>query len=284
MHVTRAAEKLRLAQPALTQQIKALEEELQVELLRRVGRRIELTAAGVAFKREAQAILEHVRMAALVAQQTARGVAGRLAIGLTESAAFAPAITHLLKQARERWPAVDIHFVQARTDELARALIERRIDVAFVRPPLPAERGLRMQPFAAEPMVVALPDTHRLAARTSFEPAELGGEPFILPHGRRGEGTLRDAVARLFERHEQTLNVVQEVPEFSMAINFVAVGVGLSLVPASLAGMRTDAVVYRPLRATPPLEARIALLARDEAASPVAANFCELAGSLCGGA
>jgi DNA-binding transcriptional LysR family regulator len=276
MHVTRAAESLRLAQPALTQQIKALERELKVELLRRVGRRVELTAAGAAFRREAEAILERVRLAALTAQNVARGATGTLTVGLTESAAFSPAVSSLLKQAREQWPEVEMTLVHGHTIELSAALVERRIDVAFIRPPIPDDTVLRWRPFVAETIMVAVPNTHPLAARQALKPADLDTAAFILPRGRDGKGALRTEIAAAFARAGCGMHLVQEVPEFTTAINLVAAGMGLSLVPESLASMRPDAVVYRPFRVTPALHTHINIVALAESISPAALNFYRL--------
>ncbi|WP_084809932.1 LysR family transcriptional regulator [Bradyrhizobium sp. NAS80.1] len=181
MHVTRAAERLHLAQPALTQQIKSLEAELGVELLRRVGRRVELTEAGMAFRREAEAVLERVQSAAYIAQETARGSKGRLSIGLVESAAFAPPVTALLKQARALWPGVETSFLQGRTSDLLGALAERRIDVAFTRAPIPVDDSLHSQSFLSEAIIVAVPSHHPLAARSNVSFTELIDEPLIQP-------------------------------------------------------------------------------------------------------
>lgn len=280
MHVTRAAERLHVAQPALTQQIKALEAELRTPLLRRVGRGIELTEAGVAFWREAQAILDRVRAAALIAQQTARGLAGRLAIGLTETASFAAPVTAVLKEARERWPQVDFSLMQARSNDLVPALIERRIDVAFLRSPAPEVETLQSRPFLTEGLVVVTPDTHALAARRSIEVSALGGAPIILPRGRTGDAGLRTQIAAAFARAGRELRIVQETPEYVMAINLAAAGIGIALVPAVLSGLRRDGVVYRPLDCTPTLRTEIIVVSRTEETAPVVANFLALATEL----
>ncbi|MDR3463104.1 MAG: LysR family transcriptional regulator [Beijerinckiaceae bacterium] len=276
MHVTRAAERLRVAQSALTQQIKALEAELHTPLLRRAGRGIELTEAGVAFWPEARAVLERVRSAVLIAQETGRGFAGRITIGLTETASFATPVTAVLKEARERWPCVEFNLIQARSNDLVPALVDRRIDVAFMRSPAPEIDTLTWRPFLTEGLVVVLPDTHPLASRRSIELSELGAEPLILPRGRTSDRAMRNLISAAFEKVGCTPKIAQETPEYIMAINLVAAGIGLSVVPAALTGMRRNGVVYRPLRSTPPLLTEIIVVTRAGDPAPVTANFIAL--------
>lgn len=283
MHVTRAAKRLRVAQPALTQQVKALEAELCTKLLRRVGRAIELTEAGAAFWREAQAILDQVRAAALIAQQTARGLAGRVAIGLTETASFAAPVTAVLREARERWPQVEFSLTQGRSNDLVPALIERRIDIAFMRSPAPEMDALQWRPFLTEGVVVVAPDTHPLAVQSSIEVSALGGEPLVLPRGRAGDATIRTQMGAAFARVGHEPNIVQETPEYIMAINLAAAGIGLALVPAVLTGLRRDGVVYRPLNCRPPLVTEIIVVSRAGDPAPAIANFLALATELAPG-
>ncbi len=280
MHVTRAAERLGLAQPALTQQIRALEAELKTPLLRRAGRGIALTEAGVVFWRESEAILERVHSATLLAQETARGLAGRMAIGMTETASFAVSVTRVLKQARDRWPSVDFSLSQARSNDLVSALQDRRIDVAFMRNPAPEAGTLCWQPFLTEGFVVVVPSTNKLALRRSIDMCELAGENLIIPRGRSGSATMRTRIAAAFADVGITPLVVQETPEYVMAINLAATGLGLALVPATLTGLRRDGVVYRPLRTRKPLRTEIILVARNGNQPPVVGNFLALAAEL----
>jgi DNA-binding transcriptional LysR family regulator len=277
MHVTRAAERLHLAQPALTQQIKALETELQAPLLRRVGRGIELTQVGAAFWEEAKAILNRVRAATLIAQEAARGLAGRLAIGLTEATFCAPSATAVLKHARELWPGVEFRLSQGRTDELIAALTDRRIDLAFVRAPIPEDAPLESRQFVVESLHVALPHSHRLASCRSIELAALAGEDLILPRGRAAPSQLRSDILAGFKDSAVQPRIVQETPGFLMAINLVAAGFGITIVPAGLTSQRADGVSYRPLRSTPPLRSAILVVTRQGETSPVATNFLALA-------
>ncbi len=279
MHVTRAAERLRVAQPALTQQIKALEAELKAPLLRRVGRGIELTEAGSAFWREAQSILDRVRAATLLVEDKARGLSGHLAIGLTETALFAPPVAKVVKHAREQWPGIELSLLQARSNQLVPALIERRIDVAFIRSPAPAIATVQCRPFLTEELFVAAPSTHPLAARRSVDFSALVDEPLILPHGRSGDEAMemRARIAAAFAVLGHAQRVVQETPGCIMAVNLVAAGLGLSLVPAGMTGLHRDAVAYKPLRSTPPLLTDIILMSRASDPSPITANFLALA-------
>jgi DNA-binding transcriptional LysR family regulator len=283
MHVTRAADRLHVSQPALTQQIRSLETELRTPLLRRIGRGIELTEAGIAFWREAQAILDRVPIAVLIAQETARGLGGRLAIGFTETASFAPPVTNVLKQARERWPQVEFSLIQARSDQLVMALTEHRIDIAFIRSPAPELETLQWRPFLSEGLVVVVPEAHPLAARPSIDISALGEEPIVLPRGRIGGGTMRTLIATAFTKAGYMPRIVQETPEYVMAINLAAAGIGLALVPAVLTGLRRDGVVYRPLRSDPPLTTEIILVTRAGTPTPVTTNFLGLAMELAPG-
>jgi len=276
MHVTRAAERLRVAQSALTQQIKALEAELNTQLLRRAGRGIELTEAGAAFWPEARAILDRVNSASLIAQETGRGFAGRIAIGLTETASFAAPVTAVLKQAREAWPQVEFNLIQARSNELVPALVERRIDVAFMRSPAPEIDSLTWQPFLTEGLAVVLPDTHPLASRRTIDLAALGAEPMILPRGRSTDKAMRNLIFAAFEKVGRTPQIIQETPEYIMAINLVAAGIGVTVVPAVLTGMRRSGVVFRPLRSTPALVTEIIVVTRAGDPAPATANFVAL--------
>jgi len=280
MHVTRAAARLNVAQPALTQQIKALEAEMQTPLLRRAGRGVELTEAGVAFRREAQFILERVRTAVVIAQETHRGLAGRLAIGLTESASFASPVTRVLKAARERWPQVELSLTQGRSNDLVPALLERRIDIAFIRAPVPDLPGLQWRPFLSEGLMLAVNDSHPLAARETVDLAALAGEPLILPRGRAGDTAMRNRVAAAFHDAGLEYQVFQETPEYVMALNLAAAGIGFALLPVSMTSLKRSGVTYVPLRIVPPLLTEMVVVARAGDPAPLTNNLLDLAAEL----
>lgn len=276
MHVTRASERLHLAQPALTQQIKALELELQTPLLHRVGRGIELTHAGVVFWAEAKAILNQVHTATLIARETARGLAGRLSIGLTETASFSPDVTDVLKRAREQWPKAEFRLVQARSGDLFTALVEREIDVAFARTPMPEHPSLEWHPFIAEGLFVAMPNLHPLASKRSVDPSDLIDEPLIMSRARTPGGGLWADMNTAFTDHGKAPRIVQETPGVVMAINLVAAGFGITIVPATLIGLRPADVTYRPFHSRSNRKSQILLVVRQGEISPIASNFVAL--------
>ena len=275
-HVTRAAQVLNLAQPALTQQIKALEAEIGVALLRRVGRGVELTEAGRAFWHEARAILDRTKAATLTAQEIHRGHAGRLLIGLAETASFAEPVTAILKLARERWPSVEFNLSQARTVDLLASLGDRKIDLAVVRSPMPSDTGLAAVPFLTEGFVVAAPRGHPLAEAPEIQLAELGGVPLIITSGRPYDINLRTGFIGALSDIGKTPNIVQATPEYVTAINLVAAGFGVTVVPSVLTGLRHESVVYRPLISDPPLRTQLIVASRRTDVSPVARNFLAL--------
>ncbi len=280
MHVTRAAERLGLAQPALTQQIRALEAELGVKLLEKSGRGVALTPAGEVFRREAAFILDRCAKAAVLARDAQSGLLGRLAIGLTDTASFTPAVTGLLKRAREAWPRVDFKLDQGRAADLLNSLVNGADDVAFIRSPTQDEGLLHWQPFTSEGFMLVAPHGHALADRPWVEPRDLDGEDFIIPRGRSPERDRHGGILFDLAALGHRLRLVQRTPEYVTAINLVAAGFGLALVPEVLSGLRSEAVVYRPLRAPQPLTTQLFVVSRREDRSPVVGNFRALAKAL----
>src|SRR5260370_31444365 len=161
--VPRAAARRGSQQPPLSQQIRALETELQVQLFRRKPRGVELTQAGEALFAEAQAILRQVDHAVTAARRTARGEAGRIGLGFTSSASFHRFVPQIIRDYRETHPLVALSLEESGTGELVAALLEERLDAAFVRSPIGPAEGIAVHSVLEEAMVAALPGGHLLA-------------------------------------------------------------------------------------------------------------------------
>jgi len=275
LNFTRAARRLNIAQPPLTQQIKALEAELGVTLIDRSAYRICLTQAGRAFAAEATRILGDVRNAVLVAKRAARSAVGQVRVGFTESASFNPLVTTTFRRFRSAFPEIEVSLEERQSTELAVALREGRIDVAFVRPPLRTEEGLTLELLQQEDMVAAVPSGHALARRKSIELRDLAGEAFIL-YPRAVRPGLADAVVKACEKAGFAPRVEQYAPQLSATINLVAASLGVSVVPRSMRGLQPGAIAYIPLRGKPVrAEMGVAYRVREGAAGVL--KFIELA-------
>src|SRR6516162_5624577 len=165
-HITRAAERLGMQQPPLSQQIRALERELDVQLFRRRPRGVQLTDAGSVLLAEVRAVLSHIDHACAAAKRTARGEQGRIAVGFTSSAPFHPFVPRVIRAYREAFPLVALTLEEGGTMELVEHLRNERIDVALIRTPLVNLEGLVVDALLQEPIVLALPRAHRLARQT----------------------------------------------------------------------------------------------------------------------
>src|SRR5262249_32963004 len=164
-HITRAAEKLHIQQPPLSQQIKALEAEIGAPLLVRHPRGVSLTDAGRSFLADAEAVLAQVERAAAHAPRTARGAVGRLAVGFTTSAPFHPLVARAIRESRAGRPGVSFVLEETGSGELLAGLREERLDIAFIRSGLADPQGLAVHALLQEDMVAALPARHRLTRR-----------------------------------------------------------------------------------------------------------------------
>jgi DNA-binding transcriptional LysR family regulator len=278
LNVTRAAARIGIAQPPLTQQIKALEAELGVQLFHRVGRRIELSSAGTVFLEETRAVLERVSRATARAQRAGRGEIGKLRVGFTSSASFSPFVTEVLKTFRAHWPEVEVALEEHRTALLTEAVKADRLDAAFVRPPLADDAALSVRWLATEPLVAAVPVAHAVAGRRSVRLLELRDDPLILYPRRGGSGLSDQAVAECL-RLGFSPKSGQEAPELAAAINFVAAGMGVAVVPACMRHLRPDAVRFLTLAGSD-LRAELGLAQRSADRSETVSNLFRVAEEL----
>ncbi len=265
-HFARAAERLHMAQPPLSQLIRRIEAELGVQLFERTTRRVDLTPAGAALLPRARQILAALEGAIDETRRAAEGEAGCVAVGFTGSATYAllPAVAAAL---RSTLPGVrlDLHGEMLTPAQVA-GLRDGAIDVALLRPPVRC-RELCVEVVRREPLIAALPAAHRLAAAATVRVEELAEEPFVA-YVSQHRSVLHDAVERACELHGFAPRVAVEVAETSTLVSFVAAGIGVALVPASVASMHVVGTAYRPLAAAVG-EVELALAWRREDDSPV---------------
>ncbi|MHC3467363.1 LysR substrate-binding domain-containing protein [Streptomyces sp. 7R007] len=244
-HFGRAAERLHMAQPPLSQAIRRLEGELGVQLLHRTTRRVELTEAGRAYLERAQAILADVDEAAHLARRVAAGVVGRVAIGCVGSATYSLLPT-LSRHLSAELPGVDFSFRgEMLAPDQAQALRAGTIDVALLRPPA-ADPSLVAHPLRRDGLVVALPADHALADRRGVRAAELAGTDLIV-HSADRRSVMYDVVLRLLREAGVEPRIRHEVGETSTLVTLVAGGLGAAVVPEPVTALTLPGVVYRPL-------------------------------------
>lgn len=247
LHFGRAAARLHLSQPPLSQQIQALEQELGVTLFHRNRRKVELTAAGALMLPEARAALAQAEKAVLVARRAGRGEVGRLEIGFTGSAPFNPLLPQTVRRFRERWPEVHLTLNEMSTTAQFEALAAGRLDVGFLRPGQPMEMvGMDQRLLTREPLLAVMTAEHRLAAQASVRVADLAEEPFILHPRAIGTG-LFDKVMALCAAAGFTPQVAVEAHQMSTVVTLAAVGMGVSIVPEALRRLNTPGVAFRPI-------------------------------------
>jgi DNA-binding transcriptional LysR family regulator len=278
---SRAAARLRLAQPALSRQIKALEDEVGLAMFRRLSRGAQLTEPGRAFVARARAILADVETALQATRRVGRGEVGQLRIGFTASASFNPFVTRAIRDYRSQYPGVEVELVEEATASLLALFRARRLDVAFLRPAPGEADHLWSMPVLGEPLVVAMPAGHRHAGRKRIDLRLLAQEDFVL-YPRRNGRALFDQIVAMCREAGFSPRVLQIAPQLTSIVNLVATGIGISIVPASIAQVATTGVVYRPLRST--AQARITLVRSPAPEQQPALVFTDLVRKMVAGA
>jgi DNA-binding transcriptional LysR family regulator len=279
-HITRAADRLGMQQPPLSRQIKAIERELGVQLFRRKARGVELTPPGRTLLDDARAILAQIDRAVETTRRTARGVQGRISLGATPTSPFHPFVPRVVRAFRETYPLVSVTLEEWQSNELVEHLKNERLDAGFIRT-LPADiNGLALNRLMEEELIAVLPKGHPLARRTGAADAAvplkaLAGETFLIQGGQAGLSMYADTIAACRAAGFNPL-VAREAPRLASTLNLVAIGLGISVVPASLRRVRMDGVVYRRLKSPIPLTAPLILASRRGDPSAVIRQFAAL--------
>lgn len=243
LHYSKAAARLHLTQPALTYQIKKLEEQIGCTLLRRSPHKVILTEAGMILARELSVALNHVGRAVQMAQDAARGDAGALAIGYCELPE-AGGMTAIIRRYTELYPGVDITLLNLPTIEQVDALTAGSIDVAFLHPPLNAPQ-LVMRPAGEKWVVAALRADHALASQPVLKLAELMSERLIVCAEELGPIMYNSILAACGKAGFQP-RLREEMFRWHSMLDQAASGLGVAFVPASLAGTHPQ-LVFRPV-------------------------------------
>jgi DNA-binding transcriptional LysR family regulator len=275
-HITRAAERLNMQQPPLSRQISLMEQELKVQLFRRMARGVELTSAGHALLREARAMMAQLDRAIETTRRAARGEQGILCVGIAPTAPFNPLVPRAIRAFRETFPLVSLVLEEGLSSEVVARFDNHQMDVAFVRAAQIHAEGIVVTPLQEEPMIVALPSRHPMAriSRSRAVPLRsLASDPFILI-GPPGTG-LHDETVAACRAAGFVPRIGQPAPRITSALGLIAAGLGIALVPSTMQSVRIDGVVYRRLQGTAP-KAFLGLAARKGDPSPVLRQFFNL--------
>ncbi len=272
LHFSRAAERVGIAQPPFSQQIKMLEEEIGVPLLLRTKRTVELTAAGQAFLVEARKILAQAEHSVNLARRAARGEIGQLVVGFVSSIVYGK-FSPVFGLMRTRHPNVALVLRDLTSEEQVKEMKAGQLDVGLVRPPLPHAAELALRVVGREPLMMAIPAAHRLAKQKSLKLNAFADESFLLVPRYLGPG-FYDQVMALCARAGFVPNVVQEARTAQTIVSLVAGGMGVSIVPASMQTFQPDGIVYRSIE--PETAADLAVMWRPDDKSPVLNSFLEI--------
>ncbi|POT57441.1 LysR family transcriptional regulator [Citrobacter amalonaticus] len=245
LHFGRAAARLNISQPPLSQQIQILEQQIGARLLARTNRSVALTAAGKQFLADSRQILGLVNDAAARAERLHQGEAGELRIGFTSSAPFIKAVSDTLSLFRQDFPDVHMQTREMNTREQIAPLSEGALDMGLMRNTVLPDT-LAWEVVLHEPLMAMIPREHPLAQKPVVTLAELVKEPFVFFDPHVGTG-LYDEILGLMRRYNLTPVIAQEVGEAMTIIGLVAAGLGVSILPASFKRLQLSEMCWVPI-------------------------------------
>jgi DNA-binding transcriptional LysR family regulator len=265
-HITRAAARLGIQQPPLSQQIKALEAELGFRLFDRIPQGVALTEGGASFLVDAREILASVERAAARALRVASGGEGQVILGLSTSVALHPFLPDLLRTFRHDFPGVQLDLQSGNAAELTEGVMRRTLDAAILRTPVASTEGMRYCRLIDEPMWVALPSNHRLARRgeqrrKTIALRALADESFILVRRPDAPGMYADLLSAC-RQAGFVPKIAAEVSQMLMNVTMVGAGLGVSVVPEAMRQFHVGSVAYLRLLGAPGLSAPVTFISR----------------------
>jgi DNA-binding transcriptional LysR family regulator len=244
-HFGRAAQRVHIVQPALSMQIRALEESLGTSLFKRTTRRVELTEAGSLFRVEADRAIAQVEHAKLVVQRAARGEIGSLRIGFAGNAAFAGVLSGNVRSFHARYPKVQIELREMapliQADEIAAGRMDLGYSPVFGGT---LDSGLAVHPVGSWRWLIAIGREHPLATSASLAPKSLAKEPFIVYAAHGADVGQLEHVRQVLGREPL---VAHRAANTLTVLTMVAAGLGVALVPQPLSQVRISGLAYRPL-------------------------------------
>lgn len=249
LHFGRAAKRLQMAQPPLSQQIRQLEKELGVQLFERNTRSVRLTSAGESFLEPVRTVLADLDTAVRAAKAAGRGEFGRVTIGFAGASSH-ETLPRLTRAVRAAHPAIELvmkgqTYANVALDRVA----DGSLDLGFVRLPV-TQPGVAHRVIDEEELLCALPSDHHLATRDKIPIGILAEEPFVSFPANAGS-TVRDAMVETCEAAGFNPRVVQEAPDSYTILALVAAGVGVTLTVSSVRHIQQTGLVYRPLAGEP---------------------------------
>ncbi|MEV0701676.1 LysR substrate-binding domain-containing protein [Saccharopolyspora sp. NPDC050389] len=272
LNFRRAAVRLHMSQPPLSQQIKRLEHEVGVALLRRTTRQVELTAAGEAFLCEARKTLQSAEAAPRLARQAAAGEIGVVRLGFSGQTSYRVMLL-IVRKFRERYPNVRFDILSPLYGgELVDQINQHEVDAGLLRLPVPTE-GLCVRELDQHPLAVALPEGHRLAGARRVGLDDLRGESFISYPTNRGS-VVNQLVQAACLQLGFSPNFVQEAPDTHTILSLVGAGSGVSLVPMTAGHLKVPGVVLVPVHDAPAVP--LALVWREDDQNPALAGLVGL--------
>jgi len=272
LHFGRAAARVRTAQSSFSAQIRDLEQEIGVQLLRRTKRQVQLTDAGRAFLVQVRATLKQAEQAVRAAKRADQGNSGTLVIGFVPSADCI-SFPEILKAFRQQYPEVQIDLRNLVASEQVDALHKGELDIGFMRP-LRNDRAITSERILREPVEVVLPNKHRLLGKSELSLEDVAGEDLILC-SRIHAPLQHDVIIAQFRAANLVPKVSLETDHIQTVLGLVAAGIGISLLPASVENLRAPGLSYRPLKKPAP-HMDMAVAYRRGDPSRTLANFLAL--------
>ncbi|TDV26818.1 LysR family transcriptional regulator [Paraburkholderia caballeronis] len=268
LHFARAADELGIAPPSLTKQIQDAERLLKFRLFERTRRSVSLTAAGEAYIPAAAAALAQLEQARELGLLAERGQLGRIRIGYIVSAAFAGVMRKTVTEFRRLHPLIDIEVAEIPMDEIPGRLVDRQIDVAYVRPPMRYPEELQATRVQQDEFVVALPEDSALASQQVIAPQQLRDAQFAVPEQESG-------TAEVARRGRFSPRIALRPGPLIAVLASVSLGETVAIIPAALSAcVSLPGVVYRPL-AGKPIPSELALLYRRHERSRAVRAFLQ---------